>query len=380
MKRIIFGGLALIASALVSAQTVVTLNQGTLTIPISGTLIVGTTTLCQNVNSVTLTGAAVTINGDAICSGTTGGNSPTLSFSSGPVPSTWTVGATTSVAYGWTITNPTSGVTYSCVPTVTGATGNFTATATDTSSGGVGTQGTIAVALATGVTTPASGNYGVTLTCSGDTSPLIKTAASFTVPSSGGGGGTNTCTPNSGTLDTTQSSTGLPVTLKRVCTATYVVGAARTLHSNAPTIDLSTFLGGGTYPAYVFNTIGYGTTIPSTGFISLAFTPGTTQKMYIQSNSTFGQAPLWTVSTAPGDFTATLGKGCQKKSAGTMYFSSDPAYQTSASVCYLNPTLAQGNSFYLNISPVDSTGTPACSGGASSCSTVTIGDSVGVSN
>lgn len=164
------------------------------------------------------------------------------------------------------------------------------------------------------------------------------------------------------TACTASPSSGLPVMLKRVCTASYVVGAGRTPHNNAPVSDLRAYVGSEI-------TIGFGLTIPSTAYVALSFVPVSGAPMYIGSNSTLGQAPLWSVSTVPGDFSGALGRNCIKTSGGWLYFA---AGATQSNVC----SLTAGEAYYLNISAVYTNGMPACAGGASSCAAVTIGEAI----
>lgn len=173
---------------------------------------------------------------------------------------------------------------------------------------------------------------------------------------------------------TATPSVGVQVVLKRVCTTSYTTGAERTPHNGAVT-DLGAYLGGGTFPNFTFATIGYALTIPVGGYVSLAFVPATADKLYVQNNSTFGQAPLWAVSTVPGDFTGALGVGCQKRSASSIYFTTNPTYKNERSTCYLPASTA---TYYLNISSAYVNGVPACK--QAGCASVVIGESIGISH
>ncbi len=357
MKRIIFCSFALLSASLAFAQTMTVSNisNGNVTLG-SGTICTGVQGVQVSGNTIILTGASATCSGAGSGSGSGSGNNPSLSV--GPAnPAVWT---STGVSAQWTINNPGTD-TYSCSATISD-TADFVVSQPVA---GTTYTGTVSVSLATGVTIPAlNGTATVTVACSDTTTPantIAAQTASFTV----GTVASSACTPTSGVLDTTQPSPTYPQ-LSRICSANFTVGSAPSVaYKSVATTDMGVFLQGGTYSNYKNGGLGTSLSIPTNGYMALAFTPtASSPYMYIGADTSFGVSTFWSVSSRPGDFSNTVGKNCSNNGS-TMIWS----VTTSSGACLLTA----GQTYYLNLGPINKTsGAVTCNSG-SSCTSTTLG-------
>jgi len=331
VKKVYFCGLSVLTASLGLSQTVAATD-----VTISGN--------ACTITNVTSVNHDYANNKIVITGGTLGagcGNTPpgTVYVTASPTAISYTLGTTPgSMVIHWNSTD--SGVT--C--TITDA--NASGLVTNPSSGNDWT-----LSQPTAV-----GTYNYPINCSTRTAGNTVVNPSPVQLSVSTQAPTPTPTPTPTPSGCAASQTSTPWGLTRQCTGSvsYQYGSpigGLTFTTANPLQNLADVLGGGTWLNYTGQSYAWWIPITTGSYISMAFKPDRNDiALNLNANPTYGDGGVASISTTPGVFDVNAGAVCVVANGGN----------NNLSLGGYNCPLNVGQTYYLNIADVTTSGTPRC--------------------